>query len=939
MTHLLEQLETLEATFTDEITRQRHWLILPSANATKAALYSPMSGLRYSSPISLRTFLDSHPFVHFLDESGQSTQIIMHVQTRLLWYVGLSVIDGKEYSYGDAKQRCEALSQRGSLANWQLPENENFRAFCAASGNPYRREREYRLQCGSGSRSLWLVASGLMDVDKGELDKKPVAATSGHLLLVNKSWEKLSDAELLINIQDLGWQLMGEDGKLQLSLPKPDNSWQGKTPLNLMFAMAASGESLATLDGKQRWVFTGSPAMPLIETLDYRPSRLPKLEINQMTDPHRGLWELWGAPESELLRWNLRARNPSHDIKTDPVAIDFGTSSTVVAVKDGTRTLLLRVGARDYYAPIQPTDFENPTIIELLDYQRFSNEWFSRPYRPEHDWDWLRMGHEARASWNDNPGDTAVLSSILPRLKSWALRDASLPPQNLTDRLHGHEIVIPSLAERTLVRGQPLAVNPQDPFDPIEFYAFQLGMAINWRGRGLYMEYYLSFPAKYDSGTKAKIRASFARGLQRSLPRSLISQTGLAALQQFRVVDLASEPAAYAAAALSQIGLAPDEQGVAYAVFDFGGGTTDFDFGLWRRATPDEEDEGYEMVFEHLESSGDNYLGGEQLLEHLAYRTLCANLDALRSKRIHFSRPADAEILPGSESFIQPTRAAQTNMVMLIAKLRSFWESHEATLSAQIKLDLLDANGQKQTVELVTQPEALDEYLQDRINQGCRLFLQEMARAFANAEHRRSIIHVLLAGNASRSRYVRAAFDLKNDLWKETIEHTFGAIEPEIILHEPLPVDPQHPYAPTAKTGVALGLLKLVPGNGVKVVDHMRTRHGDETSFRFFFGRLRSSLFEFKLSPEIAYKQWVEIGPISDGYFNAYFTSSPRARGGMGEADTELMSRRIVFPEAARGNRLWARAVSPDKVDVCCVAKGDAPQDGSQCQTLSLRAM
>jgi hypothetical protein len=38
---------------------------------------------------------------------------------------------------------------------------------------------------------------------------------------------------------------------------------------------------------------------------------------------------------------------------------------------------------------------------------------------------------------------------------------------------------------------------------------------------------------------------------------------------------------------------------------------TDFDFGLLRWATAEEEDAGYDQVFEHLSSSGDNYLGAK----------------------------------------------------------------------------------------------------------------------------------------------------------------------------------------------------------------------------------------------------------------------------------------------------------------------------------------
>ncbi len=44
----------------------------------------------------------------------------------------------------------------------------------------------------------------------------------------------------------------------------------------------------------------------------------------------------------------------------------------------------------------------------------------------------------------------------------------------------------------------------------------------------------------------------------------------------------ASEPAAYALTALQQYGFEPEgDERVFYGVFDFGGGTTDFDFGIY----------------------------------------------------------------------------------------------------------------------------------------------------------------------------------------------------------------------------------------------------------------------------------------------------------------------------------------------------------------------
>ena len=46
-------------------------------------------------------------------------------------------------------------------------------------------------------------------------------------------------------------------------------------------------------------------------------------------------------------------------------------------------------------------------------------------------------------------------------------------------------------------------------------------------------------------------------------------------------------------------------------MFDFGGGTADFAFGLYRTPTDEEADsEGWERVIDILDTSGDENLGG-----------------------------------------------------------------------------------------------------------------------------------------------------------------------------------------------------------------------------------------------------------------------------------------------------------------------------------------
>ncbi len=60
-------------------------------------------------------------------------------------------------------------------------------------------------------------------------------------------------------------------------------------------------------------------------------------------------------------------------------------------------------------------------------------------------------------------------------------------------------------------------------------------------------------------------------------------------LNNLKVTSGVSEPAAYAAIALQEYELAEENEKNFYGIFDFGGGTTDFDFGIFRRSDEDKK--------------------------------------------------------------------------------------------------------------------------------------------------------------------------------------------------------------------------------------------------------------------------------------------------------------------------------------------------------------
>jgi len=861
----------------------------------------------------LKNFMDKNPFVAIWYE-GEKQDLILESASKLLW----TNSESKEKIWLENVKPLLSQIKHLDLKNWKVPTQSQLQVFAKGSNNPYRRGEAYRLaslESPEGDCS-WLCSKGCLDINSGYFY---IANRMAYLFAINDflsgyDYSGIAAISLIGN-----WEFESFNGKDILVPEELELS-------NFLADLIKFGFDLIPYEKRavlNPIKIAELPSIDWLSELDYCACRLPKMEPSRLSDPERGLWELWGSEQEFLRQYDLVARDPKRDVLNRAVAIDFGTSSTVVATEnEHGDSELLRIGVRDFYQEREPHHYENPTVLEFLDFEQFIAAWSKNTYRPALNWNWVRASHEAQESFRDNSGDTEILASILPRLKQWALRDEKHQRVRLTGR-KGKEIELVPHTERNPVRGQALEVNETDPLDPIELYAWYLGMAINWRERGIFLKYYLSFPVKYPLDVKNRILASFRRGLQRSFPQTLIEYHP-EVLQKFEVQELASEPAAYAAAALSFSGLEPTDDGIPYAVFDFGGGTSDFDFGIWRWANDKEDAQGYESVFEHYASSGDNFLGGENLLEHLVYATFQNNLQVLGEHKVQFVKPMDALSFPGSEPFVAPTQAAQTNAVMLAAKLRPFMESDQASLSSQLKLDLLNSSAEKVTCELVLDAQALDELLQQRIYRGVHSFLHELKKVLPQFPAG-APVQLLLAGNGSRSRHISALFENEHNII-ELLHEVFDETIPEIQIHKPLHADMANPYAPTSKTGVALGLLQIVPGKNILLTNRLHDAHDGQAPFAWHVGRLRRNQLEPILTPDSEYQQWRELGPIQQGVFYLLYSNSPRSARGLKRGDPELKIERLDLHEAREGDRLYARIIAPNQIELAIETAGIRPE-------------
>ena len=843
----------------------------------------------------IQTQLLSYRFYWIGNEDKTAPYLMIYdTVTRLLWDAKPQAV--QKYALNVAKKVTSEMNI-GSLTGWSLPNKEQLTEFASAKGCPLLSGTKYRLldQC------LWLTGTGAIDLDDGYW--KNIPQDQGHVLAVNQSFSE-SVALFIENAIRHKWTVSAcnktnpKDLLAPLKLPIP----------NAVYA-----------------------------NVDYLSARLPKLESAQFTDPNKGLWELWGIDEADLQ--GARGRNPAMDVKDWNVAIDFGTSSTVVAYEEKGQRKLLRIGVKDFFEEAKIEHYENPTVLEFVDLSALLKIWQSEAYRPAVSWDDVRCSHEALHNFRNNETSPRVVASILTKIKQWALREGNGNTVRITDQENGLEHILAPLTLRSPVKGQALEVSTSDPFDPVELYAWFLGLTINWRGRGIFLHYFMTFPVAYQKEVKEKILASFRRGLQRSLPATLINQEKF---HEFEVEERSSEPAAYAVTALQYFKIEPTVSGTAYGFFDFGGGTADFDFGYYRLPNAEEEDEGWEKVFEHFGGAGDRFLGGENLLENLAYQVFRHNLEICRNNKIAFTKPLDADDFPGSELFLEKTQAAGTNTLMLIARLRPLWETGEYKNKAGVeRIKLLNRDGLGVDCEFSIPAEALKTCLENRIEEGVHNFFAALKKAFA--DNPPPEIYVLLAGNASRSRWVLGFFGLLSEdeqaqvLFDRTqayLEQLFCSAPLTIHAHLPLPGNENDVYQPNGKTGVALGLLQLCPGGVIKVVNHAVRETGGEALFNHYVGRIRQGHFQVGITQGERYDQWCELGPPRERIFNLVHSQSPKAHTGeLCEGDASLYSLRIELAGNTTGQKVYARAKAPSTIEICTAISREAAEQG-QCENL-----
>jgi len=641
------------------------------------------------------------------------------------------------------------------------------------------------------------------------------------------------------------------------------------------------------------------PILKYYLSIDKERINIDDYQETMLIDPNIGHWDLKEEDKKELkeiLGKNVYKKDPKKDINQGGiVAIDFGTKSTVVVYqKDSENILPMRISGDKLNREVRNTDYENPTVIEFRDIEKFLKDYKAKVGRPDTKWEDITISHTAFGNLTEVSSE--YFDSIISDIKQWtASKNQSIV---IVDR-KGKEILLSPYLE--------LNEKSKDYLDPVELYAYYIGSYINNMINGIYLEYYLSFPVTYEKAIRERILKSFEKGIQKSLPIEIQEDKDL--MKKFRVRHGANEPAAFAVCALSKLEIEPknEEDKVYYGVFDFGGGTTDFDFGIWKYS---EEEDLYDYELEHFGAGGERYLGGENILKELAYKVFTDNSSNLRKNKIQYTRPEWCDEISGEETLVSQTKQARQNSTKVAKELRGIWENTTTERVDYISVNLFNSLGEVNTgFKLDVKEDELKNLIKEKIEKGIKNFFIKMEDAFKGEDVKE--INIFLAGNSCKHPFVEEIFNRyieeKKDKLKINIYNTKMFDE----LKE------TNKANPTAKTGVAFGLIYSRNSGRIKVISRdEKVNINNEINFKFYIGNNRRNKFNCIISPNSSYDEYKFFGIVKSDIFELYYSTSPEAQTNemkSTEAKIKRINLKNDYDEEDR-YRIYLRAEKSDKL-------------------------
>ena len=539
--------------------------------------------------------------------------------------------------------------------------------------------------------------------------------------------------------------------------------------------------------------------------------------------------------------------------------------------------------------------------MEFIDIESFEKAYNESKGRPFTKWDDLKVSYAANSSFIGGS------KFILEGLKQWA--------GNKDEKL----VIYDKKWKRIDLK--PYIDVEEDEFDPIEYYAYYIGSYINNMFTGnIFTKYLLSFPIKYENEIRVKILKSFEKGIKKSLPTSILENEKI--MDNFQVYRGANEPTAYFLCAGKELDKFPKKENekLFYGIFDFGGGTTDFSFGICKYIGLTSSRYDYEI--KHFGEGGDKFLGGENILKNLAFEICKNNLAILKEKDIHFYCPVGCKEFDGYEGVLDNSYEAIYNIKQIAEKFRGFWEEDEFSKdlysSDEIGVTLLSSKDSSEIINLKYDKTKCEDIIDSILRKGIENFISSLKLLFKNENLGVDKMEIFLSGNSSKSKRFQKMFEEEIQKIEDTVKS-----KDEKIFTINYPIEKlgnKDGLEVNAKTGTAIGLLESRKGGKFKIIAKDEEVNDNEINFRYYVGYLKNSKFKPVLDYKVGYDNWVKFLDASDIETEIYYTHQANSIEGGISGDNSNLDRKIITISKDYQDEdtyIFIRATKPDIIEYC----------------------
>lgn len=654
-------------------------------------------------------------------------------------------------------------------------------------------------------------------------------------------------------------------------------------------------------------IFNKSEGILLVDTdmiyYEFFDSGKSELKKARFTGELRLILENANWEEEIILPIEISFKIPQPE--TDFVSIDFGTSSTCIAIKKGAVAKPLSV---DFIGESKD-DFESPTALMIFNWDEIYQKWIKLNEKPH-----LIMGVADKTDSGDFTYGNFVkdylknqviefkeLEAILTDLKS-------LPYLESLKKLDNYDF----RSIRSEDRSRPeikLVCDPEEQkvdnksFDPIAFYAYILGCSINRVSKtNTYINYRLTMPVKFTEAVKEKLIKSIKYGLKKSLP--------LSCQDLIQVNNQCTEPVAFMGSVLDlkendskkALSLRENPKNL-FAVYDFGGGTLDFACGLWKKIEECDIDEYPDLeynksVIHVFGQGGKENMGGERLISRIATKIYIENIETMAANNIPFTIDDDIDWPEKSKYPGLIINAGRPNNIMIEERIaRNLFYKFDLSKSDKEKHEsisyLMDIDGDiVEGIDIIFDPIPILNEIKDDIDDSVYQFKKFIENSFninIDILYKNDIIfnfnelYIYLAGNTCNSSIVHDAF--KRHFSEVYVNNNAERIN---FIN-----DERHFMTP--KTMVSLGQINFE-------INSVARKLVSKSPFRYYLLVNDSNSYKNVILPHKDYHDWVQYDKHENwGERQFYYTTHPDSENlTFGDSDVSV-SRRLSMLTNKRG--------------------------------------